>query len=82
MMDAIKDADVVVTNPTHFAVALSYTVGSQEAPRVVAKGADLTAQRIRERAEEESVMLFEEPMLARALFFTTEIDQDIPRPLF
>ena len=82
MMDAIKDADVVVTNPTHFAVALSYAVGSQEAPRVVAKGADLTAQRIRERAEEEGVMLFEEPMLARALFFTTEIDQDIPRPLF
>jgi flagellar biosynthetic protein FlhB len=82
MMDAIKDADVVVTNPTHFAVALSYAVGSQEAPRVVAKGADLTAQRIRERAEKEGVMLFEEPMLARALFFTTEIDQDIPRPLF
>ncbi|MDF1766608.1 MAG: flagellar biosynthesis protein FlhB [Gammaproteobacteria bacterium] len=82
MMDAIKDADVVVTNPTHFAVALSYAVGSQDAPRVVAKGADLTAQRIREKAEEAGVMLFEEPLLARALFFTTEVDQDIPRPLF
>ena len=82
MMEAIKDADVVVTNPTHFAVALSYAVGGQDAPRVVAKGADLMAQKIRERAQTEGVTLFEEPLLARALFFTTEVDQDIPRPLF
>ncbi|MDA7692386.1 flagellar biosynthesis protein FlhB [Gammaproteobacteria bacterium] len=82
MMEAIKDADVIVTNPTHFAVALSYAVGTQDAPRVVAKGADIVAQNIRERAKQEGVTLFEEPVLARALFFTTEIDQDIPRPLF
>jgi flagellar biosynthetic protein FlhB len=82
MLEAISEADVIVTNPTHFAVALSYAVGSDEAPKVIAKGADFMAQRIREKGEEFGISLFEEPELARALFFTTEINQSIPRQLF
>ena len=81
-LDAVSKADVIVTNPSHFAVALSYAVGTDEAPKVIAKGADFMAKKIRERAEESGIHIFEEPQLARALFFTTEIDQDIPRLLF
>ena len=81
-LEAVSKADVIVTNPSHFAVALSYAVGTDEAPKVIAKGADFMAKKIRERAEESGIHIFEEPQLARALFFTTEIDQDIPRLLF
>ena len=81
-LDAISEADVIVTNPSHFAVALSYAVGTDEAPKVVAKGADFMAKKIRERAEESGVIVFEQPQLARALYFTTEINHDIPRALF
>jgi len=81
-LDAISKADVIVTNPTHFAVALSYAVGTDEAPKVIAKGADFIAIKIREKAEESGIYIFEEAQLARALFFTTKIDQDIPRLLF
>ena len=81
-LDAISQADVIVTNPSHFAVALSYAVGTDEAPRVIAKGADFMAKKIREKAEESGIHIFEQPQLARALFFTTEINQDIPRLLF
>lgn len=81
-LDAISGADVIVTNPTHFAVALSYAVGTDEAPKVIAKGADFMAQKIREKAEEAGVVIFEQPQLARALYFTTEINHDIPRALF
>jgi flagellar biosynthetic protein FlhB len=82
MLDAISEADVIVTNPSHFAVALSYAVGTDEAPKVVAKGADFMAKKIRERAEESGGIVFEQPQLARALNFTTEINHDIPRALF
>ena len=81
-LDAISEADVIVTNPSHFAVALSYAVGTDEAPKVVAKGADFMAKKIRERAEDSGIIIFEQPQLARALYFTTEINHDIPRALF
>ena len=82
MLDAVAEADVVITNPEHFAVALAYDPSSEDPPKVVAKGADLMADRIRERAGEEGVPLFQSPVLARALFFTTEIEAFIPEPLF
>ena len=82
MLEAIAEADVVITNPEHFAVALAYDPSSDDPPKVVAKGTDTIAERIRERAGEEGVPLFQSPILARALFFTTELDAFIPEPLF
>ena len=82
MLEAIAEADVVITNPEHFAVALAYDPSSEDPPKVVAKGTDIMAERIRERAGEEGVPLFQSPVLARALFFTTEIEAFIPEPLF
>ena len=82
MLEAIAEADVVITNPEHFAVALAYDPSSEDPPKVVAKGTDVMAERIRERASEEGVPLFQSPVLARALFFTTEIEAFIPEPLF
>jgi flagellar biosynthetic protein FlhB len=78
MMAAVPEADVVVTNPTHYAVALAYTHGEMSAPRVVAKGADEIARRIREVAEENDVPLVENAPLARALYAGVELDQEIP----
>ena len=82
MMKAIETADVVITNPQHFAVALSCSPGSSEAPRVVAKGVDFLAQRIREQAGAHNVPLFEAPALARALYFSTRLDDCIPEKLY
>ncbi len=78
MMTAVPKADVVVTNPTHFAVALKYDMETMSAPVLVAKGADLIAKRIRELADEHEVPIVENPPLARALFSTVEIDQEVP----
>ena len=78
MMAAVPQADVVVTNPTHFAVALQYDQDAMGAPVVVAKGADEVALRIREVANENDVPIVENPPLARALFNGVEIDQEIP----
>lgn len=78
MMAAVPEADVVITNPTHFAVALAYEMETMSAPRLVAKGADVLAQRIREIAEENEVPLVENPPLARALYASVELDQEIP----
>jgi flagellar biosynthetic protein FlhB len=78
MMAAVPEADVVITNPTHFAVALAYEMETMSAPRLVAKGADVLAQRIREIAEENQVPLVENPPLARALYASVELDQEIP----
>jgi flagellar biosynthesis protein FlhB len=78
MMAAVPDADVVITNPTHYAVALKYDQRSMEAPRVVAKGVDNVALRIREVAEENGVSIVENPPVARALHAAVEIDQEIP----
>jgi len=82
MMTRVKDADVVITNPQHFAVALSYDPSGDGAPIVVAKGPDHLAQRIREEAARHGVHLFEAPPLARALYFTTEVDQPVPEDLY
>jgi flagellar biosynthesis protein FlhB len=78
MMAAVPTASVVVTNPTHFAVALKYEMGEKGAPRVVAKGQDLIAQRIREIAQDAEVPVVENPPLARALYAGVEIDREIP----
>jgi flagellar biosynthetic protein FlhB len=82
MMQNVPTADVVVTNPTHYAVALKYTDGQGGAPRVVAKGADEVAAKIREMAREHKVALLEAPALARALYKHTEIDDEIPEKLY
>lgn len=82
MMHEVPKADVVVTNPTHFAVALRYDESRMRAPRVVAKGADLIAARIREIATEHSVPIFEAPPLARALHHNVEIGGEIPGSLY
>jgi flagellar biosynthesis protein FlhB len=78
MMAAVPTASVVVTNPTHYAVALKYELGDKGAPKLVAKGADLVAQRIRELALENGVPLVENPPLARSLYASVDLDQEIP----
>ncbi len=78
MMSAVPDADVVVTNPTHYSVALKYDATDMAAPIVVAKGVDAVAFRIREVANENDVPIVENPPLARALFAACEIDDQIP----
>ena len=82
MMAKVKDADVVITNPQHFAVALSYDPNSDGAPTLIAKGTDELAKRIRELAKEEGVYIFEAPELARALYFTTKLDEPIHEALY
>ncbi len=82
MLAAVPTADVVVTNPTHFAVALKYVDGRMGAPKVVAKGADLLAARIRDVAREAGVPLLESPPLARALYRHVEVDREIPAALY
>lgn len=82
MLEAIADADVIITNPEHFAIALAYDPTGDMPPQVVAKGADLIAQNIKQRAKEEGVPLFESPILARALFFTTDLNGYIPEALY
>ncbi|MEI7446850.1 MAG: flagellar type III secretion system protein FlhB [Burkholderiales bacterium] len=82
MLAAVPTADVVVTNPTHFAVALKYEDGAMSAPKVIAKGADLLAARIREIAQESGVPLLESPPLARALYKHVEVDREIPAALY
>ena len=82
MMSEVPTADVVVTNPTHYAVALKYKDGSNGAPRVVAKGADAVAAKIRELAAENNIPLLEAPPLARALFKHTELGDEIPETLY
>lgn len=82
MMAEVPKADVVVTNPTHYSVALSYKENSMRAPRVVAKGQDLTALRIREIAREHEVPIIEIPPLARALYRHAELEDEIPETLY
>jgi flagellar biosynthesis protein FlhB len=81
MMAAVPEADVVVTNPTHYAVALRYD-GAKLAPEVVAKGQDLIAMQIRRVAQENDVPIVPDPPLARALHSSTEIGQVIPEELY
>jgi len=82
MMAKVKDADVVITNPQHFAVALSYDPNGEGAPILLAKGSDEMARRIREEAQAHAVELFPAPELARALYFTTQVDEPIPEGLY
>lgn len=78
----VPAADLVVMNPTHYAVALKYDDKTMAAPHVIAKGADLIALRIRDVAKENQVPVLQSPMLARALYAHTEIDQQVPAALF
>ena len=82
MMAKVKDADVVITNPQHFAVALAYDPNGEGAPILLAKGSDEMARRIREEAQAHAVELFPAPELARALYFTTQVDEPIPEGLY
>ena len=82
MMAAVPEADVVITNPTHFAVALSYKSGENTAPVVVAKGADFMAGRIKDIAREYSVDIVENKPLARMLYYNVEVDAEIPPELY
>jgi flagellar biosynthetic protein FlhB len=82
MMHKVPTADVVIVNPTHFAVALKYDQKNMRAPRVLAKGQDLVAANIRRIAEEHRVPVFESPKLARALYKSTDLDREIPAGLY
>ncbi len=82
MMQSVPAADVVITNPTHFAVALKYDQEKMAAPQVVAKGGDHIAARIRQIAEENGVPLVENPPLARSLFRSVEVGQRVPAEFF
>ena len=82
MLQAVPKADLVVMNPTHYAVALKYEEGRMAAPRVVAKGADLMALRIRDTAKDAKVPVLQAPVLARALYAHAELDGEIPLTLY
>ncbi len=82
MMENVPKADVVVTNPTHYAIALRYDQSRMKAPQVVAKGTDVLAARIREIADENRIPRFEAPPLARALYHTAELEREIPAGLY
>jgi flagellar biosynthetic protein FliR/FlhB len=82
MMSSVADATVVITNPTHLAIAIKYEDGSMEAPKVVAKGADLVALKIKEIAKENNVPIMENKPLARLIYAEVEIDQEIPHDMY
>lgn len=82
MMQSIPDADVIITNPTHFAIAISYDADKGAAPIVVAKGVDYLAQKIKEKAKEHHVEIVENRPLARALYYTVDIGNEIPAELY
>ncbi len=82
MMAQVPKADVIITNPTHFSVALKYDISSMPAPVLIAKGADLVAMQIRRIAAESRIPQVSSPLLARALYYTTELDHEIPVALY
>ncbi|GGA78162.1 flagellar biosynthesis protein FlhB [Neiella marina] len=82
MMGEVPKADVVVTNPDHFAVALRYDTKGSKAPVVIAKGVDFIAEQIRQIAREHDIPIMRQPTLARAIYYTTELDREIPGDLF
>ncbi len=82
MMAAVPEADVVITNPTHFAVALSYESGKGQAPVVVAKGSDFVAAKIKDIAKENDVAIVENKPLARMLYYNVDLDEEIPPELY
>ena len=82
MMSAIPDADVIITNPTHYAVALKYDPEKGAAPMLLAKGSDFLALKIREIGAKHNILLLESPALARSIYHSTELDQEIPAGLY
>ncbi|MFK7605386.1 MULTISPECIES: flagellar biosynthesis protein FlhB [unclassified Pseudomonas] len=82
MMAAIPDADVIITNPTHYAVALKYDPEKGGAPMLLAKGSDFLALKIREIGAKHTILLLESPALARSIYYSTELDQEIPAGLY
>ncbi len=82
MLAAVPSADIIVVNPTHYAVAIRYDETAMDAPRVVAKGVDILAARIQAIARESNVPVLEAPPLARALYANVEVDQEVPRALY
>ena len=82
MMSAIPDADVIITNPTHFAVALKYDPEKGAAPMLLANGSDFLALKIREIGAKHDILLLESPALARSIYYSTELDQEIPAGLY
>ncbi|WP_397449067.1 flagellar biosynthesis protein FlhB [Pseudomonas sp. NA-150] len=82
MLSSIPKADVIITNPTHFAVALQYDPEQGGAPMLLAKGTDFLALKIREIGVEHNILLLESPALARSIYYSTELDQEIPAGLY
>ena len=82
MMAAIPDADVIITNPTHYAVALKYDAEKGGAPMLLAKGSDFLALKIREIGDKHNILLLESPALARSIYYSTELEQEIPAGLY
>ena len=82
MMQDVPDADVVITNPTHFAVAIQFDIDRMEAPLVLAKGQDELAKRIKDVAKENEIEIVEEKPVARALYRMAEIGEEIPAELY
>lgn len=82
MMQALPEADVVITNPTHLAVAIKYDRDASSAPTVIAKGADFVAQKMKDVAREHDIEIVENKPLARMLYYNVEIDQEIPQELY
>ena len=82
MMTNLPQADVIITNPEHYSVALKYQQGGNGAPVLIAKGADLIAMKIREVAKLNNITIVEAPVLARAVFYNTRLDEEIPEGLY
>jgi len=82
MMSAVPEADVIITNPTHYAVALRYDPDNMSTPILLAKGGDRVALKIREIGREHKIEIVESPVLARAIYYTTELEQEIPSGLY
>jgi flagellar biosynthetic protein FlhB len=82
MMSNVQKADVIITNPTHYSVAIQYKEGDMRAPMLLAKGTDTLALRIREIAKEHEILILESPKLARAIYANTELDAEIPESLY
>ncbi len=81
-LNNVKDASVIITNPTHFSIALKYDVGSEGAPVILAMGRGLLAEKIKKLGEEKNISIFNSPLLARALYFTGEIGKEISENLY
>lgn len=82
MMDAVPEADVIITNPTHYSVAIKYKPDTMETPIVIAKGVDHAAFRIRDVASKHDINIVESPALSRAIYHTTKIDEEVPKDLY